>query len=147
MIRARKIRLEPNNKQRTKLFACAGVARWAYNWALEQQETNGKNGGTFISHEDLRKRLTALKRTRESTTATTSQNKRSKTHARHTNVSFKGKQINRGLKAKNKASHRFIKIQKKSNSPTRMCISKKSDGFVFLNEEKFRRTASIKIHG
>ncbi|ANB56946.1 helix-turn-helix domain protein [Anoxybacillus sp. B7M1] len=55
MIRTRKIRLEPNNKQRTKLFGCAGVARWAYNWALEQQKNNDKNGGNFIKDGDVRK--------------------------------------------------------------------------------------------
>ncbi len=42
MIRSIKVRLEPNNKQRTKLFRSAGVARWAYNWTLEQQENNYK---------------------------------------------------------------------------------------------------------
>ncbi|MED0658184.1 helix-turn-helix domain-containing protein, partial [Anoxybacillus ayderensis] len=48
MIRSIKVRLEPNNKQRTKLFGSAGVARWAYNWTLEQQENNDKSGGKFI---------------------------------------------------------------------------------------------------
>ncbi|OSX53156.1 RNA-guided endonuclease InsQ/TnpB family protein [Anoxybacillus ayderensis] len=61
MIRSIKVRLEPNNKQRTKLFGSAGVARWAYNWTLEQQENNKKSGGKFIKDGDLRKKLTALK--------------------------------------------------------------------------------------
>lgn len=61
MIRSIKVRLEPNNKQKTALFGSAGVARWAYNWALEQQEANYKKGGTFIKDGELRKRLTALK--------------------------------------------------------------------------------------
>ena len=61
MIRSIKVRLEPNNKQRTKLFGSAGVARWAYNWTLEQQENNYKSGGKFIKDGDLRKKLTALK--------------------------------------------------------------------------------------
>ncbi|MGP3609790.1 MULTISPECIES: helix-turn-helix domain-containing protein [Anoxybacillaceae] len=45
------------------MFGCAGVARWAYNWALEQQENNDKNGGNFIKDGDVRKQLTALKQT------------------------------------------------------------------------------------
>ena len=69
--------LLPNNKQRTKLFECAGVARWAYNWALEQQQTNYKNGGKFLSDGELRKKLTELKQTEEYTwlIQTISQNK------------------------------------------------------------------------
>jgi len=61
MIRSIKVKLEPNNRQRTKLLGSAGVARWAYNWALEQQENNHKNGGKFIKDVDLRKKLTHLK--------------------------------------------------------------------------------------
>ena len=57
--------LLPNNKQRTKLFQSAGVARWAYNWALAKQQENYKNGGKFISDNDLRKELTQLKKTEE----------------------------------------------------------------------------------
>lgn len=34
MIRGLRIKLQPNNKQRTKLFQFAGAARFAYNWAL-----------------------------------------------------------------------------------------------------------------
>jgi len=55
----------PNNKQKTKLFECAGVARWAYNWALEQQQINYQNGGKFLYDSVLRKRLTELKKTEE----------------------------------------------------------------------------------
>ncbi|WP_213950662.1 RNA-guided endonuclease InsQ/TnpB family protein [Tepidanaerobacter syntrophicus] len=61
MIKTYKVMLLPNNKQTTKLFECAGVARWAYNWALEQQQTNYKNGGKFLDDKVLRKRLTRLK--------------------------------------------------------------------------------------
>ena len=31
MITSMKVRLEPNNKQNTKLFQSTGTARWAYN--------------------------------------------------------------------------------------------------------------------
>jgi putative transposase len=65
MIRTYKVMLLPNNKQRIKLFECAGVARWAYNWALEQQQINYKNGGKFLDDKTLRKRLTELKQTEE----------------------------------------------------------------------------------
>ena len=57
--------LLPNNKQRTKLFQSAGVARWAYNWTLARQQENYKNGGKFISDGELRKELTQLKKTEE----------------------------------------------------------------------------------
>lgn len=65
MIKTYKVMLLPNNKQRTKLFECAGVARWAYNWTLEQQQINYKNGGKFLDDKTLRKRLTELKKTQE----------------------------------------------------------------------------------
>ena len=57
--------LLPNNKQQTKLFQSAGVARWAYNWTLSRQRENYKNDGKFISDGDLRKELTQLKKTEE----------------------------------------------------------------------------------
>jgi len=62
---ALKVRLEPNNKQMTKLFQSAGAARWAYNWTLAKQEENYTNGGKFINNGDLRKELTLLKQTEE----------------------------------------------------------------------------------
>ena len=65
MITALKVRLEPNNKQLSKLFQSAGTARWAYNWTLARQEENYKNGGKFIKDGDLRKELTQLKQTEE----------------------------------------------------------------------------------
>ena len=65
MIISFKIRLEPNNKQKSKLFQSAGTARWAYNWTLAKQEQNYKNGGKFIKDGDLRKELTVLKQTEE----------------------------------------------------------------------------------
>ncbi len=38
MIKSIKVMLEPNNKQETKLFQCAGTARFAYNWALDREK-------------------------------------------------------------------------------------------------------------
>ena len=65
MIKTYKVMLLPNNKQKTKLFQYANTARFAYNWALEREQENYKNGGKFISDEDLRKEFTQLKKTSE----------------------------------------------------------------------------------
>lgn len=65
MITSYKVRLEPNNKQNSKLFQSAGASRWAYNWTLGKQEENYQNGDKFISDSDLRKELTRLKKTEE----------------------------------------------------------------------------------
>ncbi|WP_330389783.1 helix-turn-helix domain-containing protein [Cellulosilyticum sp. I15G10I2] len=65
MIIALKDRLEPNNKQMSKLFQSSGAARWAYNWTLRRQEENYKKGSIFIKDGDLRKELTLLKKTDE----------------------------------------------------------------------------------
>ena len=61
MIRTIKVMLCPNKKQKTKLFECAGTARFAYNWALSYQQMNYDIGNDFISDCDLRKILTYLK--------------------------------------------------------------------------------------
>jgi len=65
MIKTYRVMLLPNNKQRTKLFECAGVARWAYNFALEQEQINYRNNGKFLNDRDLRKKLTRFKQTEE----------------------------------------------------------------------------------
>lgn len=65
MITSLKIRLEPNNKQNSKMFGSSGVARWAYNWVIAKQEENYKNGGKFLNDNDLRKELTQIKKTEE----------------------------------------------------------------------------------
>ena len=62
MITSLKVRLEPNNKQNSLLWQSAGTSRWAYNWTLAKQEENFKNGGKFLSDNDLRKELTQLKK-------------------------------------------------------------------------------------
>ena len=62
MFKSIKVMLLPNNKQRTKLFQCFGVSRFAYNWALNRQQENYKNGGKFISAFDLIKEFTQLKK-------------------------------------------------------------------------------------
>ena len=65
MIKTLKIMLIPNNKQKSKLFQSAGVARFAYNWTLGREQENYKNGGNFLSDYDLRKEFTKLKYTEE----------------------------------------------------------------------------------
>ena len=57
--------LIPNNKQKTKLFQYANIARFAYNWALGREQKNYKSGGKFLSDVDLRKEFTKMKQTQE----------------------------------------------------------------------------------
>ncbi len=65
MIKTIRVMLIPNNKQRTKLFQYANTARFAYNWTLNREQENYKNGGKFISDCELRKEFTQLKKTDE----------------------------------------------------------------------------------
>ncbi|HCL4447049.1 TPA: transposase [Clostridium botulinum] len=62
MIKGFKVRLEPNNKQNTMLFKCAGTSRFIYNWTLARQEENYKNGDKFVNDGILRKEITQLKK-------------------------------------------------------------------------------------
>ncbi len=65
MILSRKVRLRPTKDQEQQLWKSAGTARWAYNWVLNRQQENYKQGVKFISDRDLRKELTQLKNTEE----------------------------------------------------------------------------------
>ena len=65
MIKSIKVRLKPNNKQTTKLFQFAGCARFAYNWALEREQDNYKQGNKFLYDNELRKEFTQLKKLEE----------------------------------------------------------------------------------
>ena len=65
MVKSIKVRLNPNNKQLTKLFQYAGCARFAYNWAINREEENHKQGNKFLSDMDLRKEFTQLKKLQE----------------------------------------------------------------------------------
>ena len=62
MILAKKVRLYPTEVQEQKLWQSVGTARFIYNWTLARQEENYKNGGKFISDNDLRKEITQLKK-------------------------------------------------------------------------------------
>lgn len=65
MIKTLKIKLNPNNKQQSKMFQFCGAKRFAYNWALAREQDNYKNGGKFISDNELRKEFTQLKKQEE----------------------------------------------------------------------------------
>lgn len=65
MILSKKIRIKPTPEQEQKLWQFVGTARFIYNWTLGKQKENYKNGGKFISDNDLRKEITKLKQTKE----------------------------------------------------------------------------------
>lgn len=62
MILSKKVRLYPSEIQEQKLLKSVGTARFIYNWTIERQEENYKNGGKFISDGILRKEITKLKK-------------------------------------------------------------------------------------
>ena len=65
MIKTIKVRLNPNNKQLTKLFQYAACARFAYNWTVAREQENYKQGNKFLSDGELRKEFTQLKKLQE----------------------------------------------------------------------------------
>ena len=67
MIISHKIRLDPNNKQTTYLAKAAGTARFAYNWALAEWQTQyaawkNDNSQPKPNQMSLRRQLNAIKR-------------------------------------------------------------------------------------
>ena len=62
MIISKKVRLRPTKVQEAQLWKSVGIARWVYNWTLERQQENYKNGGKFIYDNQLRKEITQLKK-------------------------------------------------------------------------------------
>lgn len=65
MVQGYKVKLKPNNKQKKKLIECFGVARFAYNWALDYQIKNYEQGNKYISESNLRKIFTRFKKEKE----------------------------------------------------------------------------------
>ena len=65
MLKSFKVKLVPNNRQRTRLFQFAGTARFAYNWSLRKEITAYDAGEKFISNNDLRKEFTVLRNSAE----------------------------------------------------------------------------------
>ena len=59
----RKLDYTPSELQEEKLWQSVRTARFIYNWTLNRQEENYKNGGKFISDNVLRKEITQLKKT------------------------------------------------------------------------------------
>ena len=53
---SQKIKINPNNKQKTYLLKCFGCKRLAYNWGVEQYNKNLEKG-IFKSGYDLKKRI------------------------------------------------------------------------------------------
>ncbi len=64
MFLAKKIRLKPSEEQEKQLWKSVGTARFIYNWTLNKQEENYKNGGNFISDGIIRKEITQLKKSK-----------------------------------------------------------------------------------
>ena len=62
MILAKKVRLYPTEEQERKLWQSVGTARFIYNWTLLKQDENYKQGGKFLSDNELRKQITQLKK-------------------------------------------------------------------------------------
>ena len=60
-----KTKLQLNNKQRTRFFQNAGVARFAYNLTLSIQEENYKQGNKFLSDREVRKLITVRKQDKD----------------------------------------------------------------------------------
>jgi len=63
IFRGYKVELDLNNKQRTLLLQCAGVARWAWNWGLGQRKQEYKNIGKSSNFVEQNRQLNALKKT------------------------------------------------------------------------------------
>ena len=62
MLRGFKVKLHPTEEQKTLMLKSFGTARWVYNWALNIQKENFKDGGKFLSSVTLKKEITQLKK-------------------------------------------------------------------------------------
>ena len=60
MLLVHKIELKPNNQQKTYFIKACGIARFAYNWALDQWKKQYEAGKKPKEHE-LRKQLNKIK--------------------------------------------------------------------------------------
>jgi len=65
-MRAYKVELDPNNKQRTLFRQYAGTARWAYNYGLRRKIESYELNGKSITLFDLGHEITLLRRSTES---------------------------------------------------------------------------------
>ena len=62
MIKGIKVRLYPTKEQEVLMWKSVGTMRFIYNWTLDKQNENHKNGSKFIKDGELRKELTQLKK-------------------------------------------------------------------------------------
>ena len=60
--RGYKYRLYPNKYQKQMLNKTFGCVRYVYNHGLERKEKSYKEVGRSVSHEELMKELTAIKK-------------------------------------------------------------------------------------
>lgn len=66
MIKSYRIKLHPTKEQEQKMRQSAGVARWAYNWALARQKENYSSDNKMFLHDhELRREITQIKKTEE----------------------------------------------------------------------------------
>ncbi len=63
IIKGYKVELDINNKQRTLLVQCAGVARWAWNWGLARRKQEYEDTGKSSNSIEQHRQLNALKKT------------------------------------------------------------------------------------
>lgn len=63
MIKAIKVRIKPTQEQQELMWKSVGVARWAYNFALDMKQKTYKEQGKSISEGEIRKLITKLKKT------------------------------------------------------------------------------------
>ena len=63
ILRAYKVELDVNNKQRSLLVQCAGTARWAFNWGLARRIEEYKETGRSSNAIEQHRQLNALKAT------------------------------------------------------------------------------------
>jgi len=62
MIKGFKVKMFPNQEQQEKIIKFCNTSRFSYNWALNIENENYKNGGKFLSGYDLAKLFTQFKK-------------------------------------------------------------------------------------
>lgn len=61
MNRGFRVKVHPNNKQRTRLFSYANAARFAYSWAIAKERECWQQHKKLLGDSELRKEFTKLK--------------------------------------------------------------------------------------
>ena len=60
-MKAYKVKLKLNNRQKTECYKIARACHFTYNWCLAKQQENYENGNKFISDVDIRREFTKYK--------------------------------------------------------------------------------------